>query len=380
MSKIKYFDHAATTQIDEEVLNAMLPYLKENYGNPSSIYSLGKINKEAINVARMKIANSINCKSEEIYFTSGGSESDNLCIKGIALANRKWGNHIITTKIEHPAVLNTCKSLEMMGFKITYLNVDSKGFINLNELERAIKRNTILITIMFANNEIGTIQNMKEISKIAKKYRIYLHSDCVQAIGNIKIDVNKLNIDAISASGHKFYGPKGVGFAYVREGVPFYRIIDGGHQERDKRSGTENVAGIVGIGKAIEIADKNLELNNKKLKDLRDYYIQEIAANITNIKINGDLNSRLPGNINICFKGVEGSELLKELDKKEICASSGSACSSGFLNPSHVLTAIGVNNKLARGSLRVTFGKENTMEDVEYLVKNLIEIIPRLRK
>ena len=379
MSKIRYFDHAATTQIDEEVLSSMLPYLKENYGNPSSLYSLGKINKEAINVARMKIANSINCKSEEIYFTSGGSESDNLCIKGIAMANRKWGNHIITTKIEHPAVLNTCKSLEMLGFKITYLNVDSKGFINLKELENSIRRNTILISIMFANNEIGTIQNMKEISRIAKKYRVYLHSDCVQAIGNIKIDVRKLNIDAISVSGHKFYGPKGVGFAYIREGIPFYRIIDGGHQERDKRSGTENVAGIVGIGKAIELADMNLDRNNKKIKELRDYYVQEIIANIPNIKINGDLTSRLPGNINICFKGVEGSELLKELDKKEICASSGSACSAGFLNPSHVLTAIGVNNKLARGSLRVTFGKENTKEDVEYLVKNLVEIIHKLR-
>ena len=379
MSKIRYFDHAATTQIDEEVLSSMLPYLKENYGNPSSLYSLGKINKEAINVARMKIANSINCKSEEIYFTSGGSESDNLCIKGIAMANRKWGNHIITTKIEHPAVLNTCKSLEMLGFKITYLNVDSKGFINLKELENSIRRNTILISIMFANNEIGTIQNIKEISKIAKKYRVYFHSDCVQAIGNIKIDVRKLNIDAISASGHKFYGPKGVGFAYIKEGIPFYRIIDGGHQERDKRSGTENVAGIVGIGKAIELADMNLDRNNKKIKELRDYYVQEIIANIPNIKINGDLTSRLPGNINICFKGVEGSELLKELDKKEICASSGSACSAGFLNPSHVLTAIGVNNKLARGSLRVTFGKENTKEDVEYLVKNLVEIIHKLR-
>ncbi|MBP3595983.1 MAG: cysteine desulfurase [Clostridia bacterium] len=380
MSKIKYFDHAATTKIDEEVLNSMLPFFKENYGNPSSVYSLGKINKEAINVARMKIANSINCKSEEIYFTSGGSESDNLCIKGIALANRKWGNHIITTKIEHPAVLNTCKFLEMLGFKVTYLNVDSKGFVNLNELEKSIRRTTILISVMFANNEIGTIQNMQEISKIAKKYRVYLHSDCVQAIGNIRMDMKKLNIDAISASGHKFYGPKGIGFAYVKEGIPFYRIIDGGHQERDKRSGTENVAGIVGIGKAIEIADRNLEINNKKLKELREYYIQEIVTNISNIKINGDLASRLPGNINICFKGVEGSELLKELDKKEICASSGSACSSGFLNPSHVLTAIGVNNKLARGSLRITFGKENTKEDVEYLVNCLIEIIPKLRK
>ncbi len=380
MEKIRYFDHAATTKLDDEVLMAMLPYLKENYGNPSSIYSLGKINKEAINVARIKIASSINCKSEEIYFTSGGSESDNLCIKGIALANRKRGNHIITTKIEHPAVLNTCKFLEMMGFRVTYLNVDNNGFINLKELERAINRNTILISIMFANNEIGTIQKMNEISKIAKKYRVYLHSDCVQAIGNIKLDVKRLGLDSISASGHKFYGPKGIGFAYIREGIPFYRMIEGGHQERDKRSGTENVAGIVGLGKAIEIADINLSENSKKLKELRNFYVKNISDSIHNIKINGDLEERLPGNINICFKGIEGSELLKALDKKGICASSGSACSAGFLNPSHVLTAIGVNNRLARGSLRVTFGKDNNIDDVKFLVKNLIEIVDKLRK
>ncbi len=380
MEKLRYFDHAATTRMDEEVYLSMLPYLSENYGNPSSIYSLGKLNKEAINVSRMKIANSINCKPEEIYFTSGGSESDNLCVKGIALANRRRGNHIITTKIEHHAILNTCKFLEYLGFRITYLNVDSKGFINLKELERAINRNTILISIMMANNEIGTIQNMNEISKIAKKYRVYLHSDCVQAIGNIKVDVRKLNLDAISVSGHKFYGPKGIGFAYIREGIPFMRIIDGGHQEKDKRAGTENVAGIVGIGKAIEIADKNFDKNIVKLTNLRNYYIANLVNNISDIKINGDLERRLPGNMNVCFRGVDGSILIQELDSRRICASSGSACSAGFLNPSHVLLAIGVNERLARGSLRVTFGKDNEIEDVKYLVESLIEIIKRIRK
>lgn len=380
MEKIRYFDHAATTKLDEEVFLSMLPFIKENYGNPSSIYSLGKINKEAINVSRMRVANSINCKPEEIYFTSGGSESDNLCIKGIALANRRKGNHIITTKIEHPAVLNTCKFLEYLGFRVTYLNVDSKGFINLKELERAINRNTILISVMLANNEIGTIQRMSEISKIARKYRIYLHSDCVQAVGNIKVDVKKLGVDAISISGHKFYGPKGIGVAYVKEGVPFMRILDGGHQERDKRSGTENVAGIVGIGKAIELADKNLLENSIKLKNLRNYYIANVVHNIPEIKINGDMDERLPGNINVCFKGIDGSNLLEELDKRRICASSGSACSAGFLNPSHVLLAIGVNERLARGSLRVTFGKDNEIDDVKFLVKSLIEIVENLRK
>ena len=380
MEKLRYFDHAATTKLDEEVYIAMLPYILENYGNPSSIYSLGKLNKEAINISRMKIANSINCKPDEIYFTSGGSESDNFCIKGIALANRRKGNHIITSKIEHPAVLNTCKSLEKMGYRVTYLNVDSKGFIDLNQLERSINRNTILISIMLANNEIGTIQKMEQISKISKRYGIYLHSDCVQAIGNIKVDVRKLNLDAISVSGHKFYGPKGIGFAYIKEGVSFFSLIDGGHQERDRRAGTENVSGIVGIGKAIEIADKNLNSNSIKLKNLRNYYLANIANNIPEINVNGDLEDRLPGNIIICFNEVNGSDLVQELDKRRICASSGSACSSGFINPSHVLLAIGVNERLARSSLRVTFGKENDVDDVKYLVISLIDIVNGLRK
>lgn len=380
MQNIRYFDHAATTAIDNRVLNEMMPYLTENFGNASSMYNIGKINKEAINLARQKVANSLKCHPNEVYFTSGGTESDNLIIKGIAIANRRRGNHIITTKIEHPAVLNTCEFLQKyMGFRVTYLSVDSNGRIDLRDLERAINRQTILISIMFANNEIGTIQDIASIGQIARRYGVYFHTDAVQAIGNVDIDVKKLGISALSMSAHKFYGPKGIGSAYIAENVNFIRIQDGGHQEKDKRAGTENVAGIVGLGKAIEIAQNELPEYNKKLRILRDYYFDKIEGNIPYIKINGDLKNRLPGNANICFKGVDGGTLLAELDKKGICASSGSACSSGLLNPSHVLLAIGVPNSLARGSLRVTFGRENTVEDVDYLVDNLVKIVKKLR-
>lgn len=380
MNGVKYFDHAATTQMDNEVLNEMLPYLTNNYGNASSIYSLGRIAKEGILLSKMRVAASINSKTNEIYFTSGGSESDNLAIKGIALANSRYGNHIITSKIEHPAVINTCKSLEKMGYRVTYLPVDEFGRINISDLERSINRNTILITIMFANNEIGTIQNIKEIGRIAKKYNIIFHTDSVQAMGNIKIDVRALNIDSLSMSAHKFYGPKGVGALYVRNGIRFQKIQDGGHQENDKRAGTENTAGIVGLGKALEIADKNLVQYNEHLRKLSEFYIQEISNKISNIKINGDMNNKLVGNNNICFAGIDGSKLIVELDKRGICASSGSACSSGFLNPSHVLLATGVSENLARGSLRITFGKENTIEDVKFLVDNLQDIINKMRR
>jgi cysteine desulfurase len=379
-SLIKYFDHAATTGVDKEVLMQMMPYFSEKYGNPSSVYRIGKENKEAINVARMKVAECLNCKLNEVYFTSCGSESDNLALKGIAKANFRKGNHIITTKIEHPAILNTCKSLENEGFKVTYLNVNKNGMIDLNELEKAITPKTILISVMFANNEIGTIEPIKEIGKIAKRYGIFFHTDAVQAVGNVKIDVRELGISALSMSAHKFYGPKGVGALYVREGVPFIRIQDGGHQEREKRAGTENVAGIVGLGKAIELASKNLDSYNRKLVDYREYYFSEIERRIPNIVINGDRESRLPGNANICFKGVDGAKLLYELDKREICASSGSACSAGLLNPSHVLLAIGVPPQIARSSLRITFGKENTFEDVKFLVNSIEEIVNNLRK
>lgn len=376
---IKYFDHSATTPVDREVLEEMLPYFIEEYGNPSSVYSIGKSSKEIINISRMKIANILGAKVNEIYFTSGGSESDNMIIKGIALANKNKGNHIITSKIEHPAVLNTCKFLERIGFKVTYINTDSKGIIDLNELEKSITKNTILISIMFANNEIGTIQPIKEIGEIAKKYNIYFHTDSVQAIGNIDIDVKKYNIDAISLSAHKFYGPKGIGVSYINENVSFIRIQDGGHQERDKRAGTENVPGIVGMAKALEIANENMEINNKHIKFLRDYYIEQIKQKVPYIRINGDMEKRLPGNANISFSGVDGSKLLAELDKRGICASSGSACSAGLLNPSHVLLAIGVPNNLARSSLRITFGKNNTLEETKYLVESIEEIVKQIR-
>lgn len=380
MANIKYFDHAATTAIDNRVLNEMIPYLTENFGNASALYSIGKKNKQAIDISRKRVADAIKCNENEVYFTSCGTESNNLIIKGIAIANRRYGNHIITTKIEHPAVLNTCEFLEKyMGFRVTYLNVDSVGRINLNELERAINRNTILISVMFANNEIGTIQDIKAIGKIARKYGVYFHTDSVQAIGNIDINVKELGISALSMSGHKFYAPKGIGAAYISENVNFIRVQDGGHQEMDKRAGTENVAGIVGLGKAIEIAQLELPEYNNKLKYLRDYYLEKVQKNISHIRINGDLENRLSGNTNICFKGVNGGNLVEELDKVGICASSGSACSSGFLTPSHVLLAIGVPNNMAKSSLRVTFGRENTIEDVDYLVDSLSKIVKKLR-
>ena len=376
---IKYFDHSATTPVDEKVLEAMMPYFCKEFGNPSSVYNIGKTNKEAINISRMKIAGLLGCKVNEVYFTSGGSESDNMILKGIAFANKHKGNHIITSKIEHPAILNTCKFLEKFGFKISYINANSNGIVDLKELEKAINRNTILISIMFANNEIGTIQPIKEIGKLARRNGIYFHTDAVQAIGNIDIDVKKYNIDGLSLSAHKFYGPKGIGVAYINEDVNFIRIQDGGHQERDKRAGTENVPGIVGMATAIEVAIQNMEKNNNHIKFLRDYYIDEIKQKIPYIRINGDIEKRLPGNANICFSGVDGSKLLAKLDEKGICASSGSACSAGLLNPSHVLLAIGVPNNLARSSLRITFGKSNTLEETKYLIESIKEVVDNLR-
>lgn len=378
--KIRYFDHAATTPVGENVLKAMLPYFCEEYGNASSIYSIGRQSRKAIIEARKKVAQAIGVKPHEIYFTSCGSESDNLAIKGVAYANKNKGKHIITSKIEHPAVLNTCKTLEQQGFEVTYLNVDEDGFVDLQELVNSIKPTTILITIMFANNEIGTIEPIEEIGKIAHEKGIVFHTDCVQAIGNVRLNVNELNIDLLSMSAHKFYGPKGIGALYIREGIEVEKIQDGGHQERDKRAGTENVAEIVGLGEAIDEIYKNYDGYNKKLTDLRDYYIQNVQAKIPTCKLNGDRTKRLPGNANISFPNVNAQELLIELDKKGICASAGSACSSGSGNGSHVLTAIGLPISLANGSLRTTFGKENTMEDVDFLVNSLVEIIPKLQK
>lgn len=379
MDKIRYFDHAATTFVSNEVLKEMIPYFEIEYGNPSSIYSIGRRTKKAIEDARDKVAMAINAEPKEIYFTSCGSESDNLAIKGVALANRNKGKHIITTKIEHPAVLNTCKLLEKEGLEVTYLNVDKNGKISLEDLKNSIRSDTILISVMFANNEIGTIQPIKEIGTIAKEHNIYFHTDSVQAIGNVKIDVKEMNIDLLSMSAHKFYGPKGVGALYVRRNVNFSKIQDGGHQERNKRAGTENVPGIVGMGKAITIAHNNIEKNNSHLQNLRNFYISQVEEKIPDVKINGDRKDRLPGNANISFKGVDGESLLLNLDLKGICASSGSACSSGSIDPSHVLLAIGLESEEAQGALRVTFGKENTKEDVDYLIENLVEIVEKLR-
>ena len=370
-----YFDHAATTPVKKEVLQEMLPFFSENYGNCSSIYSIGRRSKRAIDEARHKVAKAIGAQDKEIYFTSCGSESDNLAIKGIARANSEKGKHIITSKIEHPAVLNTCKSLEKDGFEITYLNVGRDGIVSLEELKESIREDTILVTIMFANNEIGTIQPIKEIGKIAKEKNIIFHTDAVQAIGNVKIDVEDFGIGMLSMSSHKFYGPKGVGVLYVKEGIEFEKIQDGGHQERDKRAGTENVAGIVGTGKAIEIATQNLENYNSKLLKLRNYFVSEIINKYPNAKINGDLKQRLPGNVNISFPNIDAEEMLLKLDGQGICASAGSACSSGSTEPSHVLIAIGLDKNLIEGTLRFTFGEQNNIDDVRFLIDNIVNII-----
>ncbi len=373
--KIKYFDNAATTQVNQDVIKEMLPYFSIEYGNPSSLYSIGRRAKRALEEARRKIANIINCKPNEIYFTSCGTESDNLAIKGIAYANKEKGKHIITSKIEHPAVLNTCKELEEQGYKVTYLDVDQNGIVNVEQLKASIKTDTILITIMFANNEIGTIQPIEEIGKIAKENNIIFHTDAVQAMGNLKIDVKKLNINALSMSAHKFYAPKGIGALYVGEDVNFKQIQNGGHQEQNKRAGTENLAEIVGMSKALELIYKNFENHNNKIKELRDYYIEKIQNNIVDSKLNGDRINRLPGNANMSFKNINAEELLFELDEKGICASAGSACSSGSTSPSHVLTAIGLPPEWANGTLRVTIGMNNTKEEVDYLINALVEIV-----
>jgi len=378
--KIRYFDHAATTSVKEEVLKEMLPYFSIRYGNASSIYGIGRQSKKAVEQARERVAEALNCSQKEIYFTSCGTESDNLAIKGIAYANKEKGRHIITSKIEHPAVLQTCETLESQGYKVTYLDVDKEGIILLDELKSAITDETILISVMFANNEIGTIQPIKEIGKIAREHGVLFHTDAVQAIGNVKINVEELNIDLLSLSAHKFYGPKGIGALYVREDVEFERTQDGGHQEKNKRSGTENVAGIVGLGKAIQLSCDNFEWYNKKLLTLRDYYISQIEEKIPNAKLNGHRTQRLPGNANISIPSVQGEALLLNLDNEGICISTGSACTSGSLTPSHVLTAIGLSDELAQSSIRVTIGDENTKEDINFLIDKIIENVNKLAK
>ncbi|TJX16322.1 cysteine desulfurase NifS [Tissierella creatinini] len=380
MQKYIYMDNAATTPVKKEVLEEMLPYFSENYGNPSSIYSLGSKSKVAVEKAREQVAKAIGADKKEIFFTAGGSESDNWAIKGVAYKNKSKGNHIITSKIEHHAVLHTCEYLEKQGFDVTYLDVDEDGLINLEDLEKAITDKTILISIMYANNEIGTIQPISEIGKIAKKRNIYFHTDAVQALGSIKIDVKDQNIDMLSLSGHKFYGPKGVGALYIRQGLKLDTLISGGGQERGKRAGTENVASIVGLGKAIELAYENLEENNEKLIKLRDKMIKDIEEKIPYVRLNGHRNKRLPGNVNFCFRFIEGESLLLSLDMVGVAGSSGSACTSGSLDPSHVLLSIGLPHEIAHGSLRLSLGSFNNEEEVDYVVENLVEIVDRLRK
>lgn len=377
---ILYFDNAATTKVKEEVLTEMLPYFSKEYGNASSAYSIGRSNKKTIEEARKKVADLIGAQSKEIYFTASGSESDNTALKGFAYANKEKGRHIITTKIEHPAILESCKTLEKQGFRITYLNVDKDGIVNLHELRKSINKQTILISVMFANNEIGTIEPIKEIAKIAKANNITFHTDAVQAVGNVQIDVENIAIDMLSLSGHKFNGPKGIGALYVRDGINFDRYIDGGHQERNKRAGTENVPVIIGLGKAAELAKLNLNEHIKYLQELRDYYIEQILMNIPDARLNGARENRLPGNANFSFKGVDGNAILYDLDLKGICVSTGSACSSGNTAPSHVLTCIGLDEEWANGTIRTTFGEDNTKEDVDFLVQTLKECVDKFRK
>lgn len=375
-----YLDNAATTKMNDKVFEEMIPYLKDNYGNPSSAYKIGRDNKEIIENARKEVAEILNASPSEIYFTSGGSEADNMALKGIALGNIDKGKHIITSKIEHPAVLDTCKELEREGFEISYIGVNENGIVDLTELENKIRKDTILISIMLANNEIGTIQPIKKISKIAKKNNILFHTDSVQAVGNIKIDVQDMNIDALSLSAHKFYGPKGIGVLYLRDGIKFRKYLNGGHQERNRRAGTENVAGIVGLSKAMSLSYENLEENNKRIIELRNYFINEIKKNKKKIKINGDLENRLPGNINVSFEFVEADNILHELDKRGIYISTGSACTTGSIESSHVLRAIGLSDGMAHATIRISIGKYNTKEEIDYAIKCIVEIVNNLRK
>ena len=375
-----YMDYNATTPIDERVLSAMLPYLKEEFGNPSSIYSLAQRARRAVEEAREKLAKLLNADPKEIIFTSGGTESDNFAIKGIAYANQDKGKHIITSQIEHHAVLNTCKFLEKQGFHITYLPVDRYGVVDLDALEKSITPQTILISIMFANNEVGTIQPIKKIGEIAKRHGVYFHTDAVQAVGKIPIDVKELGIDLLSLSAHKFYGPKGVGALYVRKGVKMSSFIQGGEQERGRRGGTENVAGIVGLGKAAEIAQEEMAEEEKRVRALRDELERRLLERIPEVVLNGHPQNRLYNTLSICVKYVEGESMLLNLDREGICASSGSACTSGSLEPSHVLLAMGVPPEIAHGSLRFSLGKFNREEDVERVSEVLPSIVEELRK
>ncbi|MDP4177505.1 MAG: cysteine desulfurase NifS [Bacillota bacterium] len=379
MKRTTYMDYAATTFTKPEVLQEMLPYFTEYFGNPSSIYFISRETKKVIDKAREQVAKAINADREEIYFTGGGSEGDNWALKGIAFANKNKGNHIITTKIEHHAILHTCDFLAKNGFDITYLPVDDNGLVSIEDLKNAITDKTILVSVMFANNEIGTIEPIKEIGALCREKKIYFHTDAVQAVGNVPIDVKDMNIDLLSLASHKFYGPKGIGALYIKKGVKIDNLIHGGGQERSRRAGTENIAGIVGIGKAIELATSNIEEHAKRLTVLRDKLISELSK-IPYTRVNGAVgDKRLPGNVNISFQFIEGESILLLLDNAGICASSGSACTSGSLDPSHVLLAIGLPHEIAHGSLRLTIGDGTTEEDVDYVLETVPKVVERLR-
>lgn len=375
-----YVDHAATTPVRTEVIEEMLPYFNQKFGNPSSIYSLGRDSKKAIEEAREKVAKAIGAQPREIFFTGSGTEADNWAVKGVAYANRQKGKHIITTAIEHHAVLHTCQYLESDGFEVTYLPVDADGLVTAEQVRAAIRPDTILVTIMFANNEIGTIQPIAEIGRVVKEKGVYFHTDAVQAMGNVAINVADMNIDLLSMSSHKFYGPKGIGALYIKKGIKITSFMHGGAQERGRRASTENVAAIVGLAKALELAVEDLEQYNKKLLALRERTINEIQKNIPFVKLNGHRDKRLPGNVNFSFEFIEGESLLLMLDMKGIAASSGSACTSGSLDPSHVLLAIGLAHEIAHGSLRITFGEENCDADIDYIMEVLPVIVQRLRE
>lgn len=379
MERLIYLDNAATTKTAPEVVDAMLPYFTEHYGNPSSVYGFAAANKEVVASQREVIAGALGAAPNEIYFTAGGSESDNWALIATAEAYEAKGKHIITSKIEHHAILHTCEYLEKRGFEITYLDVDENGIVNLAQLRQAIREDTILISVMYANNEIGTIQPIQEIGAIAREHGILFHTDAVQAFGQIPINVDACYIDMLSASGHKLNGPKGIGFLYIRKGVKIRSFIHGGAQERRRRAGTENVPGIVGFGKAVERAVSTMEERTAKEIEMRDYLIQRIETEIPFCRLNGDRQKRLPNNVNFSFQFIEGESLLIMLDMKGICASSGSACTSGSLDPSHVLLAIGLPHEIAHGSLRMTLNEEITKEDLDYVVDSLKEIIQNLR-
>lgn len=375
-----YMDHSATSQVDPEVFKAMEPYFVQQFGNASTLYSLGRDARKAMENARAQVASLIGAKTEEIIFTAGGTESDNIAIKGTAYRLKDKGNHIITSAIEHPAVDETCKYLEKNGFEVTYLPVYEEGIVRVSDLEDAITDKTILITIMHANNEIGTIQPISEIGKIAREKKIYFHTDAVQTVGKIPVNVEELNVDMLSLSAHKVYGPKGIGAIYIKKGVRLEPILHGGGHERGIRPGTENVTGIVGLGKACELAEKNLLDNAKYITNLRDKLIDGVLNSVEQSYLNGDRTKRLPNNVNFRFTGIEGESLVLHLDSKGIAASTGSACSSKSLEPSHVLTALGLEHVDAHGSLRLTLGKENTEEDVDHAIESIKEVVETLRK